>query len=450
MKSHNGLPSIGADEVGPLRLVLNDAVAESGYGMGELTVLATQNDPYRVDTPAGHRDAIWFKEQIDRFASDTRIHLRGLHYQISSAADVILPNGLPYTNTDDDWTWLQSKAAKAARWLGYVDFERIFDQRNEPPKIYIPESVSSEPSWKPGDGIWIPHSAEDAMPKPACEFQAQQPYRIILIGEKASLDSILLPVVKEVDGELLLPTGEISETMVADMASRVSVDGRPAVVFYFSDFDPSGRQMAVSVSRKLQALRDLLYSELEIALYPAAMTLEQVREYGLPSTPLKESERRADKWRQVMGHEQTEIDAMIALYPEELRQIAWDAIEPFYDSTLEERTEEAKEEWHEEAEERMRSHPAYEAGLSRIQEALDILRGSSRQTATEAVAAFEAVQQEVALELAAAVQLPEVELPEPDYDASLAPEPLFTCDDDYVSATRRLIDHKKLNGEHEG
>jgi hypothetical protein len=95
--------------------VLDDAVAESGYGMGELTVLAIQNDPYRVDTPAGHRDAAWFREQIDRFASDARIHLRGLHYQISSAADVILPNGLPYTNTDDNWTWLQSKGAKVLR-----------------------------------------------------------------------------------------------------------------------------------------------------------------------------------------------------------------------------------------------------------------------------------------------------------------------------------------------
>jgi hypothetical protein len=440
----------GSNGVGPLRRVLDTAVEESGYGMGELTVLATQNDPYRVDTPAGHRDAAWFAAQIDRFASDARIHLRGLHYQISSAADVLLPNGKPYTNTDDDWLWLQSKAAKAARWLGYVGFERIVDQRNEPPKIYIPESVSSEPIWKPGEGIWVPHNAEDAMPKPACEFQAHQPYRIILIGEKASLDSILLPVVKEVGGELLLPTGEISETMVADMASRVSEDGRPAVVFYFSDFDPSGRQMAVSVSRKLQALRDLLYPELEIALYPVAMTLDQVREYGLPSTPLKESERRADRWRQVMGHEQTEIDAMIALHPRELAQIARDAVEPFYDSTLEERTEEAKEEWHEKAEERMRSHPAYEAGLEKLQQALDVLRGSERATATDAVAAFEAVQREVSLQLAAAIQLPDVEPPEPDYDVYFAPEPLFTCDDDYVSATRQLIDHKRLNGEHDG
>jgi hypothetical protein len=443
----SGKQSNGSNGAGSLRGVLNHAVAEGQYGMGELTVLAAQNDPYRVDTPAGHRDATWFKQQLARFVSNTRIHLRGLHYQVASAADVELPNGRLYTNTDEDWTWLQSKAAKAARWLGYVPFDRIVDQRNSAPQIHVSEAVSPEPVWEPGEGVWVPHSAEDAMPKPVCKFPVNQPYRIIMIGEKASLDSILLPVVKEVGGELLLPTGEISETMVADMASRVATDGRPAVVFYFSDFDPSGHQMAISVSRRLQALRDLLYPNLEIELYPVAMTLEQVRHYGLPSTPLKESERRADRWRLVMGCEQTEIDAMIALHPRALRQIARDAIAPFHDPSLEGRTKEASETWHAEAEERMRSHPAYQAALLRLESALDSLRGSARETATDAVAAFEAIQQEIAAELAATILVPPVVLPEPNYDVSCAPRPLFTCDEAYVTATRRLIDHKRLNGE---
>jgi hypothetical protein len=443
----NSTPLLGSNGAGPLREALNRAVAGSEYGMGELTVLAVQNDPYRVDTPAGHRDAAWFTSQIGRFVANSRIHLRGLHYQVASAADVELPNGRLYTNTDEDWTWLQAKAAKAARWLGYVPFDRIVDQRNSAPQIHVPEVVSPEPVWEPGEGVWVPHSAEDAMPRPVCRFPVNQPYRIIMIGEKASLDSVLLPVVKEVGGELLLPTGEISETLVADMAARVATDGRPAVVFYFSDFDPSGNQMAVSVSRKLQALRDLLYQDLAMELYPVALTLEQVREYGLPSTPLKESERRADRWREAMGHEQTEIDAMIALQPRALRQIARDAIAPFYDPSLEGRTKEASEAWHEEAEERMRSHPAYQEALLRLESALDALRGSARETATDAVAAFEAIQRGIAEELAATILVPPVVLPEPNYDVSCAPRPLFTCDEEYVTATRRLIDHKQLNGE---
>ena len=33
------------------------------------------------------------------------------------------PDGSPYTNTEKDWTWLDEKAGKAARWLGYIPFD---------------------------------------------------------------------------------------------------------------------------------------------------------------------------------------------------------------------------------------------------------------------------------------------------------------------------------------
>ncbi len=79
-------------------------------------------------------------------------------------------------------------------------------------------------------------------------FAPRQKYRIVLFGEKTSLQDILLPIAELIGGELLLPTGEASETIVAELADRCDADGRPAVVLYFSDFDPAGRQMAVSVS----------------------------------------------------------------------------------------------------------------------------------------------------------------------------------------------------------
>ena len=47
-------------EQGILRDVLQ-AARTSGVSMNDLTVLGTQNDPYRLDTPAGHRDAKWFE-----------------------------------------------------------------------------------------------------------------------------------------------------------------------------------------------------------------------------------------------------------------------------------------------------------------------------------------------------------------------------------------------------
>jgi hypothetical protein len=162
---------------------------------------------------------------------------------------------------------------------------------------------------------------------------------------------------------LLLPTGEISDTQIAEMAERAVNDpaGRPAVVLSFSDFDPSGYQMPISVARKLQALRDLLYPTLDIQLHPVALTLDQVQRLELPSTPLKETEQRSDKWREAMNHEQTEIDALAALDPEELTRNAREAIKPFYDSTLAYRTVEAQEAWQDEAQELAEAQEGYAA-----------------------------------------------------------------------------------------
>ena len=126
---------------GHLRRVIEGAAGHLECSLSSLTVLSAARDPYRIDTPAGRRDGAWFAEQIERFlAPNATVHLRGMHYRIAAAADVRLPSGLPYTNTDEAWTWLDETAAKAARWLGYVAFERIVDQRNAPPEIFVPES----------------------------------------------------------------------------------------------------------------------------------------------------------------------------------------------------------------------------------------------------------------------------------------------------------------------
>ena len=45
--------------VGPLRWLLEETAAAEQVPMKALTVLAPQNDPFRVDTPAGHRDGAW-------------------------------------------------------------------------------------------------------------------------------------------------------------------------------------------------------------------------------------------------------------------------------------------------------------------------------------------------------------------------------------------------------
>jgi len=51
-------------EPGGLRETLESACDEAGCAAGALTVLAAQNDPFRVDTPARHRDGKWLAVRL--------------------------------------------------------------------------------------------------------------------------------------------------------------------------------------------------------------------------------------------------------------------------------------------------------------------------------------------------------------------------------------------------
>ena len=423
---------------GPLRDVLEHAVAETiGASLKSFTVLSDGLDPYRLDTEVGHRNAKWFDEMVERFLPpDEKIHLRGLFYRLVGAGDVADPGGKPWVNAEERWTWFTEKAAKAARWLGYVPFSRIIDERNAPAQIFVRAVGSTSARLHPGAVIEVPDLA-GALPAFYCpdDWIPRQRYRMILIGEKVSLSPILQPIAEEIGGELLLPTGEISDTQIHEFAQRANEDGRMAVVFYFSDFDPAGHQMPISVSRKLQALRDLLYPELSIEVHAVALTLEQVRELDLPSTPLKATEQRADQWRDAMSYEQTEIDALIALEPSALEEIAREAIRPFYDETLARRTHEAQGAWYREADGILRAHPAYSQWEGSIERALTRLRAAS--------AAFRQAQAHAYMALAG-IEPPPISLPDAELAAE-SPQPLFGTYMPLDLASERLIKHKALD-----
>ena len=166
-----------------------------------------------------------------------------------------------------------------------------------------------------------------------------------MVGEKSSLEDVLGPIAESHGADLYLPTGEISDTLIHQMAQIGADDGRPMVVLYFCDADPAGWQMPISVGRKLQAFKVSLFPGLDFQVHRVALTPDQVREYGLPSTPLKDTERRGDAWQTAMGVEQTEIDALASLRPELLRELARDAIAPFYDYELGARVDAACADW---------------------------------------------------------------------------------------------------------
>ncbi len=404
---------------GLLRRALEEARCETGCSRDDLTVLSPQIDPYRFDTPAGHRNGAWLAEQLDRAVGDTRrIHWRGLHYLIVAAADIRKPDGEIYRNTDEDWKWLSGAAGKAARWLGYIDFERIIDNRNSEPAIHRKARVAPETWISVGLNVTVP-DIEELDPHPeVIGFEGRQPYGLTIFGEKTSLEEVLLPLAERFEADLYLPAGEISDTLLFRMAKDGHEDERPMVVFVIADFDPAGHQMAVSIGRKLQALRDLRFHDLEFEVVPVALTVEQVRELRLPSTPLKKTEKRASKWRSEFGVEQTEIDALATLRQSDFEEIVVDAISPFHDFSLANRVAKARAEWMAAAE---RSLEEQTDG-----EALDGIREQAVDRLADLEAEIEIIKQQLWLESADHVSLPEAEIPTADIDEELARQSLLS------------------------
>lgn len=104
--------------------------------------------------------------------------------------------------------------------------------------------------------------------------------------------------------------GYSSQTYVDEIAQDVAEDGRPAVLIYAGDWDPSGED----ISRDFLQRCPVFSNAVRIAL-----NAEQVVEYDLPEMPGKETDTRANSFIQRHGRlAQVELDA---LPPETLREL---------------------------------------------------------------------------------------------------------------------------------
>lgn len=238
-----------------------------------------------------------------------------------------------------------------------------------------------------------------------------------------------------------MATGEISDTLIYAMAKAGADDGRKLIVFTISDFDPAGHQMPISIGRKLQAFRDLKFPDLSFEVHPIALTYEQVVEFDLPSEPLKETERRGNKWRDAWGRDQTEIDALIEMHPDALVEMIEDAVVPFYDSTLASRVDKAGEAW--EAEARVRLDAVFDGSV------LEPFEAEAVAVVERAKADLREIDQRAKATISGLeVELPPIpDLPEPDADGIADDLPLIDSDWSWIEQTKALIDHKRYGGE---
>ena len=260
----------------------------------DLLVLARNNDPFFAGSPGDVEKAEWFASLWERLPDGTqRAHIRRIHYLAFTLA-VAKPDGMPYENTDHDWTLLNI-ASKKARELGYVDPLAFDDRRNGEPLLFAPQGWR-EP-WTGtlvDEATWILPEVADldfdaTFPEAsAYGFQydpADQPVRVVLLIEKSTMNDVLVPLCEELEVDLLAGAGFESITRAIGIITRAVASRRPVRVFYVSDFDPAGVGMPVAAARHLEHRVACLDSDVDIKLTPIALNGGQVADFDLPRAP---------------------------------------------------------------------------------------------------------------------------------------------------------------------
>ena len=330
--------------------------------------------------------------------------------------------------------WIQDVAGDAARWLDLVPFEAIPDERNAQPIRRNVKRVEAQPyaghGWvepstgrtlDPYVGLWTPEEGEAF---------AIQPYRLAVFGEKTSLASTLGPIAASYGASLYLPTGESSDTMAYWLMRDAAEDGRPLRVFYVSDCDPSGWQMSISLARTVQALRDMLFADVpEPELYSVALTPEQVNEYQLPENPIKATDKRAEQWKAAFGIEGTEIDSLLVRKPGVLDGLLTDALDGFYDHTLDRRVKEAEDAWQREADQALIDHIGADA--------LQQMRTDAEERLSQVDDLIAEVNDILTVNVDD-VELPPFVVPEPEAERGTPLPAILSREWDWAEQTKRL------------
>lgn len=311
---------------------LKSLAFRSGLSSKDLLALSPQNDPFYVGARKQREKGEWFAAIYRAMGSPPRCHIRRVHYWLVTTNAVPKPDGKPYQNTQNDWGLL-TLAAKYARYLGLVPIENIIDRRNPDPIIHAHHWDHLKPS-DVRDSIDEASIIESIVSQFWCFNPSKtQPYMVECWAEKSTMNDVLVPVCEEYGVNLVTGLGELSITSVYLLAKRIVECQKPVRIFYISDFDPAGESMPLAVSRKIEYFvrnyRELAQSD--IKLIPLMLTADQCQQYNLPRTPIKDTEKRKDKFEERHGVGATELDAMEALHPGTMREIIVSALEPFFD-----------------------------------------------------------------------------------------------------------------------
>jgi hypothetical protein len=146
--------------------------------------------------------------------------------------------------------------------------------------------------------------------------------------EKDALAGVLIEETRPWDVLLMVTRGYASLTYLHEAALTIKAQRKPAYLYYFGDYDPSG----VDIPRKVESdLRELTGYDSEIHFERVAVTPAQILEFQLPTRPTKPGDSRSKNFYD----ESVEVDA---IPPMQLREIVRDCIVWHVDQGVYERT----------------------------------------------------------------------------------------------------------------
>jgi hypothetical protein len=153
------------------------------------------------------------------------------------------------------------------------------------------------------------------------DLWAAMPVYVEAWCEKDALAGVLMEETAVYDVPLMIARGYASLSFLHSAAMAIEAKGKPAFIYHFGDFDPSGVDAARDIEAKLRRYAP----GAEIHFERPAVTREQIEQWNLPTRPTKQSDTRAKKFGSATS---VELDAIPA---RQLRAIVRECIERHVD-----------------------------------------------------------------------------------------------------------------------
>ena len=112
--------------------------------------------------------------------------------------------------------------------------------------------------------------------------------------EKDALAGVIYPITEMCDVPLMVTRGFSSETFAYEAIAARGEDDRNYFVYYFGDFDRSGRDAARSLQGKLERFAE--HCPFQVIFEQVAVTEQQIKRYHLPTRPHKRNSPADRAW----------------------------------------------------------------------------------------------------------------------------------------------------------